>query len=359
MKKASYLQQKQKTAGLVDKVAYFTEVIDELTEFAGYNEQQENFNQVGLESYIRDIDLKLNQAPRFLSNKLIAVVYAEGVIVDGEGISGQIGGASLARELRYLRQDSDVAAIVLRINSPGGSAIAAEEIQREVRETMETKPVVISMGSLAASGGYWMAVFADKIFAEPNTITGSIGVWGVLFNVKKIANEHGIYFDGIKTSTYADLFTISRPKTEQEMALIQVFTDFIYDEFINKVAEGRAMPIAEVNKIAQGRIWTGEQALSIGLVDQMGGLNDAINYAAKKAELGEDWNVLQIPRRQQFSETIQEIISQGEGDAPVVQHKQDWFNRLIDKVSGDIGLLKTFNDPRGIYARMPFNFRFE
>ncbi|WOO39996.1 signal peptide peptidase SppA [Rubellicoccus peritrichatus] len=344
--------------GLVDEVGYFDEVIDELETVADFDWDYDTFEQIGIATYIKSEGFR-SKTDIFSSASKVAVVYAEGDIVGGEGFPDQVGGERLARELRSLRDDPDVAAIVLRVNSPGGSAVAAELIQREIVLAQNAgMPVIVSMGSLAASGGYWISASADKIYAEPTTITGSIGVWGLMFNFKDLANEHGVTFDGVKTSEFADLYTISREKTVEEMALIQEFTDFIYDEFIEKVATGRGMTLEAVQEIAQGRVWTGEQAHEIGLVDELGGLEDAISYAAKASDLGDDWMVIQVPEKRNLSEAISEFLAAPDGEAPVVSVQPSVFGSTLTRLRSELDTLRAFNDPRGIYARLPFQISF-
>ncbi|QYY36258.1 signal peptide peptidase SppA [Ruficoccus sp. ZRK36] len=339
-------------AGLVDRVAYLDEVIDTLVDEVGYDEQAESFRQVALADYVKLAGF--GPEHRYGGNQ-IAVVYAEGDIVDGEGFKNQVGGDRLARDLRNLCDDPDVAAIVLRVNSPGGSALASEVIQREMREARDKKPVIVSMGSLAASGGYWISAYSDRIFAEPTTITGSIGVFGLFFNVEDIAAEHGITFDGVKTSTYADLFTISRPKSEEEMALVQQYTDFLYDAFINKVAEGRDLSPEQVQRIAQGRVWSGEDALEIGLVDEIGGLGDAIRYAADEAGVADYYTVTQIPERMNFPQALERAMQGGGQQPPVAKTSADLLSQLEARLKAELGMVRSFNDPKGIYARLPFS----
>src|SRR6185503_13684482 len=179
---------------------------------------------------------------------------------------GEIGGTRFSRELRQLRQDPSVKAIVLRVDSPGGTASAAEAIQREIRLAKKAgKPVIVSMGTYAASGGYWISAYGDRIFAEPTTITGSIGVFGIQFDAKKLANDFGVTFDSVKTGKFADAVTITRPKTPDEMAVFQHMVDWAYDQFITKVAEGRNLKRDFVEEIAQGRVWSGMEAKKLGL----------------------------------------------------------------------------------------------
>ena len=188
---------------------------------------------------------------------------------------------------------------MLRVNSPGGSATAAETIQRELRLARKAKPVIVSMGSYAASGGYWISAYGDRIFAEPTTITGSIGVFGIQFDVQKLANDHGFTFDSVKTGKFADSITIARPKTDEELAVFQRMVDWIYSQFVAKVAEGRKLKPSFVEEIAQGRVWSGTEAKKLGLVDEMGGLNDAIRYAGTQAHLRPDVQGGRVPEVQE------------------------------------------------------------
>lgn len=343
--------------GLTDEVAYFDEVIDDLETIGSYDDYLESFRQVALSDYIEAKGFRQEQG-LFSSGNEIAVVYAEGDIVDGEGFPNQAGADRISRDLRDLRDDPDVAAVVLRVNSPGGSAVAAEIIQREIALIQKSKPVVVSMGSLAASGGYWISASGERIYAEPTTITGSIGVWGLLFNFKKLANDHGVTFDGVKTAPFADIFTVAREKTPEEMAIIQEFTDFIYSQFLEKVSTGRDMPLDNVEAIAQGRVWTGQQAVEIGLVDEIGGLNDAIEHAAEVANIGDSWTIRQIPEKRNFSEALEDLFNTPDGAPPVIKQRPGLFGSLTTKLRTEFDSLKAFNDPKGIYARLPFQLDF-
>jgi protease-4 len=183
------------------------------------------------------------------------------------------------------------------VNSPGGSASASETIQREVRLARKVKPVVVSMGSYAASGGYWISTYADRIYAEPTTITGSIGVFGIQFDIKKLANDLGFTFDGVKTGKFADALTITRPKTDEELAIFQRMVDWIYAQFVAKVADSRHLSPDFVQEVAQGRVWSGVEAKRLGLVDELGGLDAAITFAAGKAKLGKNYRLVEFPRK--------------------------------------------------------------
>jgi protease IV len=337
-------------AGLVDGVAYQDEVIAQLKQISGADPDDENtFRQISLDKYAEDVSENARE-----SDRKIAVIYAQGSIVAGEGSTNQIGGDKLARELRVLRQNQEVKAIVLRVNSPGGSAVASDIIQREVKLTQKVKPVVVSMGDVAASGGYWISTYADKIFAEPNTITGSIGVIGINFNYQKLANANGITWDTVKTSKLADSVTISRPRTPQELAISQQLVDNIYDDFITKVSESRKLPKEKVSEIAQGRVWSGIDAKKVGLIDELGGLNQAIAYAAKKAKLGDDWELEEYPDVESWEEKLLEQLA---GKTGVTTGNLDPLSRELLKVKQELAALQSLNDPRGVYVRMPYNFQ--
>jgi protease-4 len=348
-------------ARLIDRTAYRDEIYDALKAKTGRAGSEKPFKQVSLAAYARQLKPAAalpaprpveGVAPASAKAGRIAIVYAEGEIVDGEGSPDEIGGARLSRELRKLRQDKNVRAVVLRVNSPGGSAAASEVVQREVRLLRREKPVVVSMGSYAASGGYWISAYADRIFAEPTTITGSIGVFGMQFDVQRLADTLGVTFDRVKTGRFADAMTVSRPKTAEEMAVLQRMVDWIYGEFLAKVAEGRNLPPDKVAAIAQGRVWSGADALEHGLVDELGGLEAALAYAAGKAGLGADYRVVEIPREQELMEAIQELIEKAVPGA--VRASTGPLEELRRRVERELRALAACNDPQGVYARLPF-----
>jgi len=272
----------------IDGVCYKDEVLSKLKERLGV-EEKNDLSAVSLLDYNRDDKL----APK---KNRIAVLYAYGDIVDGEGKDGDIGGDKFSRELRKLRRDDEVKAVVIRVNSPGGSALASDIIAREVELTKSVKPVVVSMGDYAASGGYYISALADSIFAEKETLTGSIGVFGLIPNFQGLLNNKlGIHVDEVKTGKYADLLTsLDRPLTEEEKTIIQGEVDRVYNTFTDRVAKGRSMNVADVDSVGQGRVWTGSQALERGLIDGIGDLDRAIQAAATKAEL-KDYSVVDYP----------------------------------------------------------------
>ena len=351
------------TQGLVDKVGYFDEVLGQLKQLTGEDKENKTFRQISLAKYTEVSGKSLGVERNSKNN--IAVVYADGEIVNGQGSAGQVGGDRFAKLFRGIRQDDDIKAVVLRVNSPGGSATASEVIQREVRLTGQVKPVIVSMGDVAASGGYWIVTDANRIFAEPNTITGSIGVFGQLPNIQKLANNNGITWDVVKTGKYADTQTVSRPKSPQELAIVQRAVNRIYGLFLNKVSQGRNLPQQTVEQIAQGRVWSGVTAKQIGLVDEIGGLDAAIEYAAGQAKLGDDWKLEEYPEARTLEERLLGKLS---GEVRTIFSKEDSSSQLtapdaiaaeVNKLRDEIAILQTMNDPLNVYARIPFNFKIE
>lgn len=341
---------------LIDRVAYADEISDELKKITGEDSDTKSFRQINLKSYAK---VASDELEKRTGKNEIAIVYAEGEIVNGQGSAGSIGGDRFARQLRSLRQDDDVKAVVLRVNTPGGSATASEVIQREVILMKRAKkPIIVSMGNLAASGGYWISTYGDRIYAEPNTITGSIGVFGRLLNLQKIANQNGITWDVVKTGRFADSQTVSRPKTPEELEQIQRSVNQIYDQFLTKVAESRKLAKNKVAEIAQGRVWSGNQAKAIGLVDEIGGLDDAIREAAKRANLGDDWRVEEYPK----TRTLEEQIF-GRLLGATIEAKEatpdDPITQEVKKLQKELSVFQSMNDPRDVYLRLPFDLRIE
>ena len=348
---------------LVDRIAYRDEVLDELKAATGRAGSSQSFKQVALKDYARLVSGGGGTARRQNEGRFdlgtgghgkIAIVYAEGEIVDGTGNeAGYVYGDKTARMLRQIREDDSISAVVLRVNSPGGSVAASEAIQREVRLLQKSRPVVVSMGTVAASGGYWIATYSDRIFAEPTTITGSIGVFGLFLNFQGLATDRlGLSFDTVKTAKFADLGTAVRAKTDEELALFQHSVDWVYDQFLSKVSASRRMDRKQLEEIAQGRVWSGTAALKLGLVDELGGLADAVTYAAHKARLGDDFRVTEYPRKLQFAEALTEAL---EGR----HHEQSFSGPMgvfIRQATTELLSLNRFNDPRGLYARLPFEF---
>ncbi|HAN74753.1 MAG TPA: signal peptide peptidase SppA [Planktothrix sp. UBA8402] len=343
---------------LVDQVSYGDEVITNFKKMTGESkEKSQQFRQISINSYSKTPEVADNNSGNQNSDNKIAIVYAEGEIVDGSGTSSQIGGDRLAKELRKLRLDEKVKAVVLRVNSPGGSATASEVIGREVQLIRKQKPVIVSMGNYAASGGYWIAMGADQIFAEANTVTGSIGVFGLLFNIQDIASKNGITWDIVKTGKFADIQTNSRPKSPEELARLQSVVNLIYDRFISNVATNRKLTKDQVQEIAQGRVWSGSEAKQLGLVDEIGGLDAAIASAAKKANLGDDWKLKEPAKPRTLEERILENLA---GDSLTkIATPVDPLTREFLRLQEELSMIKTMNDPKGIYTRLPFNLRIE
>ena len=343
-------------AKLVDKLAYFGDVLDDLGKVApssSYAEIPLPFKQVAMSDYISSSHTPKLVGERSSSNQ-VAVLYLEGEIVDGWGDLTNIGGDRFAAELRQLRRNDKIKAVVLRVNSPGGSAYASEVLQKEIINLKAKKPVVVSMGNYAASGGYWISTFSDRIFAESNTLTGSIGVFGMFFDVQKVAGSVGITFDTAKIGNFADFDTISRPKTPQELDIAQHRVDDLYNKFTLKVANGRNIPLDQVKEIAQGRVWAGSEALKLHLVDELGGLQKAIDYAADQAKLGQNYEVKEIPHQVTLTETLALMLNDKE--VPLTKTKPDLLTQQYLKMKSDLKTLQEFNDPAGVYARLPLGF---
>jgi protease-4 len=343
--------------GLVDKTAYQDQVFTDLKKLTGQQEKDKTLTKISLGDYAEVPGESVD------SDHKIAVVYAEGEIVNGSGNDGEIGGDRFAKIFTKIRENDQIKAVVLRINSPGGSATAAEIMQREIKLTRQLKPVIVSMGDVAASGGYWIASDSNRIFAEPNTITGSIGVFGVLFNGQKLGNNNGITWDTVKTSEYADQQTISRPKSAQELEVYQRSVDRIYNLFLQKVSQGRKLSTAKVAEIAQGRVWSGTAAKQIGLVDEIGGLNVAIEYAAKQAKLGNNWQLQEYPQVGSWGERLLgKKLDETKAKLGIEKTEIKSNNPLINelgKFQQEIKILQTMNDPQGIYTRLPVNLKIE
>lgn len=278
--------------GLVDSLVYKDQVIDMLKERTG-TDPSKDLAAVTVAQYAK---VPAPRKGKGLARNKVAVVYASGEILMGDNSTGSIASESFARTIREARRDSSIKAIVLRINSPGGSALASEVIWREVDLARQAKPVVVSMGDLAASGGYYIAAPADAIVANPTTITGSIGVFGLLFNVKEGMNSKlGLTVDVVNTNTYSDFGSPFRPLGAEERNIFQRMVSEIYTTFVGHVAQGRGMTPEDVDSIGQGRVWTGNNAIELGLVDEIGGLNRAIELAAQKANL-DHYRITELPK---------------------------------------------------------------
>lgn len=290
--------------GLVDRLAYYDGVEHSLHALSGLD-SAEDVRFVSLKKYHGSIKEEKNT-----SKNRIAVIVAEGDIVSTTEDDESMDAQKIATEIRKARKDEKIKAIVLRVNSPGGSAIASDLVWREVMLTKGVKPIIASMSTLAASGGYYIAMACDTIVAQPNTITGSIGVFGVLFNVETLINDRiGVYSDGVKTGTFSDFGNPARPLTPFERAMVQQEVQEIYDDFTGKAANNRRMKLDSLQNIAEGRVWAGSDAKAIGLVDVLGGIGTAIQLAASAAGVADDFKVRYYPAQKPLFEKIFENIS--------------------------------------------------
>lgn len=331
---------------LVDGVSYRTEVEDRMRELIGLDED-ESVKTFSLKDYYRSNPPDRNYRAR----DKVAVIYAEGTIVDGEGANGSVGDQRYIKTIQKVAKDDRVQAIVLRVNSPGGSALASENIWHALTEARESgKPLVVSMGDYAASGGYYISAPADSIFAQPNTLTGSIGVFRIMPNLSQTFGEElGIDWDSVKVSDRAIGYSLFFDLTQAEQEYVQRETDAAYELFLSRVAEGRGMTRDEVHEVAQGRVWTGQRALGKGLVDKPGDLQRAIASAVKMAEL-EDYRVVNYPQvKDPFTQLLEEFMG---ADANV---KAKWLMKSqFPKLYPHYKTATELRDMHGVQARMPF-----
>jgi protease-4 len=330
------------TCKLADKLMYKDEILAELRNRLGIGDK-DKISMMTIEKYENAPD-KSKKVSKVKDK--IAVIYALGEIESGQGDDKTIGSEGISEAIRKARLDTTVKAIVLRVNSPGGSALASDVIWREVVLAKKTKPVVASMGDVAASGGYYISCAATKIIADPNTITGSIGVFGMVPNFKGFFNNKlGITFDNVKTNKYADFGTTYRPLTESEKGFYQADVENIYHSFISHVAEGRGMTVAQVDSIGQGRVWSGIDAKGIGLIDDFGGLEKAIEVAAKLAKI-EEYRIQSLPVQKDPITKILEGLT-GSSD-----------NTLLKKELGDAyeyyQYIQQIKNMKGVQARLPY-----
>jgi protease-4 len=328
---------------LVDSLVYYDQVLADLRGRLGIGES-DDINFIKYNKYKKTVT-------EYSSSKNeIAVIVADGDIMPGKAQQGTIGSTTFAEELRKARESKKVKAIVLRINSPGGSALASDVMWREVTLASKEKPIIASMGDYAASGGYYIAMGCDSIVAQPNTITGSIGVFSVLFDLSSfLDNKIGITFDEVKTGDVGELVTFTRPLTAPEKAIWQKSTDRIYASFTSKAAEGRGMSVEELRSVASGRVWTGTQAKERGLVDVIGSFDDAVRIAAEKAGVASDYKIKYYPKYKSFFE---QLLADMEENAKVNALKEELGSHY--KVYEQLQKLKHY---QGTQARMPFELK--
>ncbi len=333
---------------LVDGLIYKDELLSLLREKIGLDANSK-IKKVSISQYV----LVPDQAKDKLSRDRIAVVYAIGSIIDGKGDDLTIGSKKLSEAIRQARENEKVKAIVLRVNSPGGSALASEVIRREVELATEVKPVIVSMGDVAASGGYWISASATRILADPTTITGSIGVFGLFPNMKDFfGNKLGITFDQTTTNKYSDFPNVSRPLSDYETMVIRRQVEDIYSDFLKLVSEGRKLQVSQVDSIGQGRVWNGIDALNLGLIDQLGGLNDAIKVAAESSGLT-DYYLWSLPaQKDPWQQLIEELTgTEDMGSARIRKELGEYYTYYQ--------YLKSLNESSGIQAKLPFEIQIQ
>ena len=330
--------------GLVDSLFYRDQFQNHLANLM----EQENYDDINFISLKKYNKVKNENARDKFKKEKVAVIYAQGEIQSGEGSETVIGSERISKAIRKARKDEKVKAIVLRVNSPGGSALASDVIWREMKLANEEKPVVVSMGDVAASGGYYIACASDKIYASPNTITGSIGVFGIMPNLEELMTDKiGITFDNVKTNKFADLGSVNRPLTQEEYDIIQKGVVDVYNTFTSKVAEGRDMSQENVDDIGQGRVWSGTNAMDINLIDEYGGLEAAVAGAAELAEL-EDYRIYELPEQK---DPFQELLEQLEEDM-----QTSWLKHQLGDQYKYYKTLQDIKHLKGVQARMPYQF---
>ncbi len=337
-------------AGLVDKVAPRDEVRARLVELVGEDESTGSFFQVGYGAY-----LDATERDEKKSDNKIAVVVASGTILDGEQLPGAIGGDSTGRLIRSAREDEEVKAVVLRVDSPGGSAFASEIIRREVELTREAgKPVVASMGSVAASGGYWISMSADEIWASPSTLTGSIGIYAMVPTFSRSLARLGVHSDGVGTAPLAGRLRPDLDLPEEAAEVLRQLMQKGYRDFITKAAEGRGRSEEEIDRIARGRVWIGSEALELGLVDRLGGLDEAVASAAALAGVGDDYRRRFVePERSKAERLLSWLVGWsargGAAERPAVLFERP-ERFLAAALEQEVAGLASSADPVGVYA---------
>lgn len=329
--------------GLADALIYKDELLHKLMKKSSQSNLKD-LELLSIKKYAKSYTPKAN-----ISKDKIAIIYANGQIAGGEGNAEDIGSEGLSKTIRAARLDANVKAVVLRVNSPGGGSLASDIIWREVFLTKKVKPIIVSMGDVAASGGYLIACAADTIVAQPTTITGSIGVFGIIPNFKGLLNNKlGITFDGVKIGNYADLGDLTRALTPAERLIIQNEVNRIYEDFTSKVAAGRKMPVDAVKRIAEGRVWSGIDAKKIGLVDVLGDIDDAVAIAAKKANLS-NYRIVQLP---ELSDPFERFMKQLNNEVALRMMPEEY--KVMAPYVKEIHKLKnTF----GIQSRLPYTFQ--
>ena len=330
--------------GLADTLIYRNDVRNYLKQWVDLKED-DRLPVLGLSDMI---NVKKNM-PKDKSGNIVAVYYASGEITDYSGSSTSeegIVGTKVIRGLRKLKDDEDVKAVVLRVNSPGGSAFASEQIWHAVKELKTEKPVIVSMGDYAASGGYYISCVADTIVAEPTTLTGSIGIFGMVPNVKELSEKIGLTYDVVKTNKFSDFGNIKRPFNQDEKTLMQMMITQGYDTFVNRCAEGRHMSKEAIEKIAEGRVWTGEAAKELGLVDVLGGIDTALEIAVRKAGI-EGYTVVFYPAKQDLLSSLLNTKPTNYVESQILKSK-------LGEYYQQFGMLKNLKERSMIQARIPF-----
>jgi protease-4 len=335
-----------KSEKLIDKIAYEDVYHDDIKK-ALHIDSDKDYGKVSIADYAEKI---ATSTINFEAKDKIAIIYAQGEIGNGEGDVNVIGEGSMRRSLQEARKDKNVKAIVLRVNSPGGNALTSELIWREIELTKKVKPVVVSMGDYAASGGYYISCNADKIYAEANTITGSIGVFGILPNFAEAAKKIGLNVEQVKTNTNASEYSPFRPLDDTYRGFAQEGVEKIYTTFVNRVSAGRKLTFEQVDAIGQGRVWSGQDAIKIGLVDKIGGMDDAIKEAARLGKTTK-YRTQDFP---EFEKDFGDILSK----FGLAQSKESMIKEEIGEQNYAIlQHIKQMSSQKGVQARMAYELK--
>jgi protease-4 len=335
-----------KQTKLVDKVAYEDIYHDDIKK-ALKVDKDDDYNTISILDYAKNV---ATTSKDYSTKDKIAIIYAQGEIGSGEGDVNEIGEGSMRRSLQEARKDENIKAIVLRIDSPGGNALTSDLIWREIELTKKVKPVVVSMGNLAASGGYYIACNANKIFAEENTITGSIGVFGIMPNFTQVVSKIGITAEQVNTNTNAADYSVFKPLSDNYRAFAQEGVEKVYSVFVNRVATGRKMTFEQIDNIGQGRVWSGADAIKIGLVDKIGGMDDALKYAADLVKI-KKYRTQNFP---EYNKNFKDLF--GKLGLPFMKTKESFIKEELGEENYKvIEQIRKVQSKKGIQAAMPFD----
>ena len=343
--------------GFVDYVVHRNKLEEQLADLTGSADASDTFEQIKMWNYLENE--RTTASLNSVSESYLAVVYVEGAIFPGNNPTGDVNTERLVSRLSQLKTDNQCKGVVLRVNSPGGSAQASDTILQAAREVAAKKPLYVSMGSYAASGGYWISLAGKAIYADPGTVTGSIGVIGMFPNIQQLANEYGVTFDTVKTGPLADMYSMARPQSKNELKRFKQIINEMYQRFLNKVAKAREMELEQVQELAGGRVWTGKQAQQKGLVDGLKSMNALLQQLAKETGLGKNPTIAEYPRRPSNKEWLRVAFGEGRDQEPALDNQSLFPKPLSRFMPGITHLHRVWSLLQGrhmTYALLPFVF---